>query len=361
MPSGQVWKYYYYAGGQPVAVRVTGSQNPQENGLFYTLGDQIGSTSVIVDYNGVKLNEMRYMPWGEDRYYSGNIPTDRKYTGQREDKGIGLYYYNARWYDKNIQHFIQTDTIIPSPMNPSSWDHYSYVKNNPIANNDPSGHCKQGESCWDTYLELMKLNQTLNLQDLERMTADDLDQLLNWSRRGVILSGDFSYWSAKNTIIALNDVQYFCGSKTNAALGLTKSKLTIRWGLDDNYFKSKDLAGQAFGKTNTIAMSSDSLGLTTLLHEICHIIDYNIGDNEGGNYSGKYYIPGAYTHNKNGTWTNHWYDHSQSGQSLFNPTEDFADSLLVMIMDYANQAYPNTYLMPDLRRQWDIRLGISEL
>ena len=89
--------YYYYAGSQPqpearwgrrVAVRVSGSANPQENGLFYTLGDHLGSTSLVTDANGNKVGEMRYphshnrhtgrssvqhargagTPWGETRY-----------------------------------------------------------------------------------------------------------------------------------------------------------------------------------------------------------------------------------------------------------------------------------------------------
>ena len=40
-----------------------------------------------------------------------------------------------------INHFIQPDTIIPDLSNPQSWNRYSYVYNNPILYNDPSGHC----------------------------------------------------------------------------------------------------------------------------------------------------------------------------------------------------------------------------
>jgi RHS repeat-associated protein len=141
MPSGQVWKYYYYAGGQPVAVRVQGDPNPQNNGLFYTLGDQLGSTSVIADSSGNKVSETRYLPWGETRYTSGSTPTDRKYTGQREDAGIGLYYYNARWYDAKLGRFAQADTIIPNNIFPTNFERYAYVANRPTCNTDPSGHC----------------------------------------------------------------------------------------------------------------------------------------------------------------------------------------------------------------------------
>jgi hypothetical protein len=35
---------------------------------------------------------------------------------------------------------LQPDTLIPDQYNPQSWNRYSYVQNNPIALNDPTGH-----------------------------------------------------------------------------------------------------------------------------------------------------------------------------------------------------------------------------
>ena len=49
------------------------------------------------------------------------------------------------WASPYINHFLQPDTIIPSPASPQSWNRYSYVINNPINAADPTGHKCVGE------------------------------------------------------------------------------------------------------------------------------------------------------------------------------------------------------------------------
>ncbi len=41
-----------------------------------------------------------------------------RYTGQRQ-AATGLYFYTARWYDPAIGRFIQPDTLVPGPANPT--------------------------------------------------------------------------------------------------------------------------------------------------------------------------------------------------------------------------------------------------
>jgi hypothetical protein len=52
---------------------------------------------------------------------------------------LGLYFYNARWYDPSLGRFIQADTVTPPGV--LGMDRYAYVSNNPIRYNDPTGHC----------------------------------------------------------------------------------------------------------------------------------------------------------------------------------------------------------------------------
>jgi RHS repeat-associated protein len=135
-------KKYYYAGGERVAMR-TGSST-----VNYLLSDHLGSTSVVADVSGVRTSEVRYKAWGEDRYSYGTSPTSYRYTGQRQEASIGLYFYGARWYDAALGRFTSPDSVIPAQQGVTGNDRYAYTNNNPLRFTDPSGHsvdCALGE------------------------------------------------------------------------------------------------------------------------------------------------------------------------------------------------------------------------
>jgi RHS repeat-associated protein len=121
-------------------MRVAGDPVQANNGVFYLLADHLGSTNVVVDEDGDRVGELRYRAWGETRYASGSPDTDYRYTGQREEAGIGLYYYHARWYDPILGRFAHADTIIPFGQSPIARDRYAYASDNPLRFVDPSGH-----------------------------------------------------------------------------------------------------------------------------------------------------------------------------------------------------------------------------
>jgi RHS repeat-associated protein len=85
---------------------------------------------------------VRYLPWGKDsnNYIGGQTLTSYRFTGQREEASLGLYYYGARWYNPALGRFIQPDTIVPNPGDVAAFDRYAYVANNPTTWVDPSGH-----------------------------------------------------------------------------------------------------------------------------------------------------------------------------------------------------------------------------
>ncbi|OGO32135.1 MAG: hypothetical protein A2136_03550 [Chloroflexi bacterium RBG_16_54_11] len=84
--STSTMKKYYYAGATRVAMR-TGSST-----INYLLGDHLGSQAITADANGGKISEVRYYQWGEDRYYAYTSSTTHRFTGQRYETGIGLYF-----------------------------------------------------------------------------------------------------------------------------------------------------------------------------------------------------------------------------------------------------------------------------
>lgn len=67
-------------------------------------------------------------------------PTDFGFTGQRQEN-FGLIDYGGRFYDPVLGRFISPDPIIPDYTNPQALNRYSYVYNNPVRYNDPTGHC----------------------------------------------------------------------------------------------------------------------------------------------------------------------------------------------------------------------------
>jgi RHS repeat-associated protein len=124
--------------GGTTAVRRSGYGS--DNNLFWLLTDHLGSTAVTLWPGGAKKAELRYKAFGETRYTSSSTPTTYRYTGQREESAIGLYFYRGRWYDVVLGRFVQADTIVPDPANPQSLNRFSYVLNNPVRYTDPTGH-----------------------------------------------------------------------------------------------------------------------------------------------------------------------------------------------------------------------------
>jgi RHS repeat-associated protein len=111
----------------------------QPGTLTYLHGDHLGSTSLTTDANGAKTARVLYYPYGEERYREGTLQTDYQFTSQRKED-FGLYDYRARFYDPSLGRFVSADTIVPNPGNAQDLNRYAYVRNNPVAYNDPTGH-----------------------------------------------------------------------------------------------------------------------------------------------------------------------------------------------------------------------------
>ena len=138
-------KRSYIYGQRKQLVRVEGIVGGGGEIIYYH-HDNLGSTRVMTDSQGQLIWEQDYLPFGEDLNKPGTIEIDfditveYKYTGQREIRGIGLYYYGARHYDPDIGRFITEDSYLGEIVNPLSQNLYIYVMQNPLKYIDPTGN-----------------------------------------------------------------------------------------------------------------------------------------------------------------------------------------------------------------------------
>jgi len=132
--------HIYGAGGRIATVT--------SSGITYYHPDHLGSTAFTTSSDfefssaTVVSNILSYDPFGAVLNGSSRPYSSVKYTftGQEEDRELGLYNYNARLYDPELGRFISPDTIVTAPGNLQSLNRYSYCLNNPLIYTDPSGH-----------------------------------------------------------------------------------------------------------------------------------------------------------------------------------------------------------------------------
>lgn len=82
------------------------------------------------------------MPFGDNLVCQGSDPNQLHFTGKERDTESTNDYFGARFYASNIAgRFLTPDTplVDQKPGDPQSWNLYAYVRNNPLANVDPTG------------------------------------------------------------------------------------------------------------------------------------------------------------------------------------------------------------------------------
>ena len=140
------WTINIYAAGKKIATRDRGNGIPQKK--TFEVSDYLGNLRNVFYYdyyNTLQLGEaIWYNPFGKQDSVKV-AGTDRHrftYNGKEFDEGTELsrYYYGARYYDPELGRFMTPDPIS------DDWTPYSYVRNNPIMNNDPTGMMAGGGS-----------------------------------------------------------------------------------------------------------------------------------------------------------------------------------------------------------------------
>nr|MBA4405242.1 hypothetical protein [Nanoarchaeum sp.] len=130
--SGNYDTVYYYHNNVLVAENETWL-----NKLKFFHPDHLGSTTLVTNSSGDKVENTDYYPFGAEITESNERFT---YTGKEKDEESDLQYYGARYYNSNVGLFTQPDLIIPDVYNPQSLNHYAYVLNNPYKYVDEGGN-----------------------------------------------------------------------------------------------------------------------------------------------------------------------------------------------------------------------------
>ena len=106
--------------------------------LYHLHGDHLGSTSLTTRGSSETASRADFA-YGAERSSSGDLQTDRTFTGQKRD-ATGLMYYNARDYDPALGTFVSPDSMVPGAGQVINYNRFLYARGNPLKYSDPSGY-----------------------------------------------------------------------------------------------------------------------------------------------------------------------------------------------------------------------------
>ena len=330
-------KRYYYAGGARVAMR-DGST------LRLMLSDHLGSTAVVTDLYGARISETRFKAWGEDRYSYGTSPTTFKYTGQRAESSLGIYYYGARWYDSSLGRWLSPDSIIPAQQGVMGNDRYAYVNNSPVKYVDPTGHIAcdgrdAGEGCSSSN---------------SRFTSEELMAALNYDY-GWEVRGDWSTDELDTLYNTGTAIQSYVDGVTNGKGGKWMDSYmsdvvfdhspVVNWGLTE-----AGINGMVPTAQPLILLSDSGMNKQSIVHELAHTWDNSAGTGScaatfcgGGPADGLTTFEGGtpdglrWNNGNNGIpYDNRWLSSAHGGYGNSSSADYFAEAFGWMISDPTN-------------------------
>ena len=113
------------------------------NSVNYYLYNAHGDVTHMVDSTGKEKSSYDYNVFGEKTSSWEGTENSIQYAGEFYDSSAGLYYLRARYYNPSTGRFISEDSYKGDVKDPASLNLYTYCKNDPVNNVDPTGHVTQ--------------------------------------------------------------------------------------------------------------------------------------------------------------------------------------------------------------------------
>jgi RHS repeat-associated protein len=117
-------------------------------GLVIRHPDRLGGTALTVNADGT-TDVTLSRPFGTLAQSPERLSNRQLFAGYSIDPVEELYLLSWRWYDPNLAHFVQPDSLVPDPTNPLTLNRYLYGNGDPLDGRDPTGHAIATGDCQD--------------------------------------------------------------------------------------------------------------------------------------------------------------------------------------------------------------------
>ena len=152
--SDEVSLYFYYDDTGLAAFYYESAQYPSDNGIYHYVKDAQGNIWGIIDNKGTQIVKYEFSAYGEyrSRWSPEEVSLEEirrnnrvksanpfHYRGYYYDEETGLYYCQSRYYDPEVDRWLNADGIIGSNSTVLGYNLFTYCINNPVMYSDPHG------------------------------------------------------------------------------------------------------------------------------------------------------------------------------------------------------------------------------